>query len=169
MPNEGESEIFVNADLIAAGLSPFNPDLEAISAGRLLIEQIERYVKEKVTFAFESTLSGKGHVERIKKMKQEGYLINIAFIYLDIEITLERISDRVAKGGHHIPETDARRRHPRSVSNFLNLYMPLADEWLITDNSQEKIREVAQNKGNELKIFDEVLYSKLLSYGKGKQ
>jgi predicted ABC-type ATPase len=167
LPNEGKSEIFINADLIAAGLSPFNPDIEAITAGRLLIEQIERHAAKKEIFAFESTLSGTGHMQRIRTLKENGYLVIIFYVMLeDVEVSLNRIKDRVSQGGHNIPETDARRRFPKSILNFLNLYAPLADAWKIYDNTKNEKRLVAESSGNGIEIHDVGLYDKLKTYAK---
>jgi predicted ABC-type ATPase len=158
----------VNSDLIAKGLSPFNPENENIFAAKLMIEQIEKYAAQKITFAYESTISGKTYIERIKRMKSEGYKIVLFYIMLEeVEISLHRIEERVRKGGHNIPENDARRRFPRSASNFLNLYSPLADEWQIFDNSSGQMRRVAASKSDGIDVFDEGLFNKLKQNAEG--
>ena len=133
-----------------------------------MIEQIEKYSAAKITFAFESTISGKTYVDRLKKMKNDGYKIILFYIMLeDVEISLRRIEERIHKGGHHIPETDARRRFPRSASNFLNLYSPLSDEWSLFDNSLNSIRSVAALNSGGMRVFDETLFNKLKENAKG--
>jgi predicted ABC-type ATPase len=168
LPRYHKSKLFVNSDLIAKGLSPFNPDAENIFAAKIMLEQIEKYASQKITFAFESTISGKTYVERIKKMKGEGYKIVLFYIMLEeVEISLRRIEERVSKGGHNIPEQDARRRFPRSAANFLNLYSPLADEWSIFDNSQKQIRDVAKCSFDGIQVLNEPLFNKLKENAKG--
>lgn len=127
---------FINADLIAAGLSPLKPQLAAIAAARLVLKEMDRLVKSRADFAFESTLSGVGYAPRLQRMKRQGYHIEI--IYLRIASTglaIKRIASRVQQGGHDIPKADIRRRFPRSWRNFEAIYKPLADEWAIYDNS----------------------------------
>ena len=166
LPNVAECEIFVNADLIASGLSPFNPRAEAVMAGRLALKQIDRYTAQRQTFAFESTLSGKAYLERIKAMKDDGYTIVIFYVMLEnVELSLRRIEERVAKGGHHIPEEDARRRFPRSMSNVIHNYFPLADYWKVYDNSKKKMTHVAEKKEHGIEIAHPELYEILQSYG----
>lgn len=168
LPHYNKSELFVNSDLIAKGLSPFNPETENIFAAKIMIEQIEKYAAQKITFAFESTISGKTYIDRIKRMKSEGYKITLFYIMLeDVEISLRRIEERVQKGGHNIPEEAARRRFPRSASNFLNLYSPLADEWQVFDNSSGEMRRVAASNPDGIDIINEGLFSKLKQNAEG--
>ena len=127
-----------------------------------MLKQIDKYADEKITFAFESTLSGRTYVDRIKEMKISGYKIVIFYVMLeDVEVNLGRIKERVSKGGHNIPEADARRRFPRSASNFLSVYSLLADEWQIFDNTLLHIRRVAEQNSNGIQVFDETLFNKL--------
>ena len=136
LPNDARVLNFVNADLIAGGLSPLKPELAAIAAGRLVLKEIDRLVEEQVDFAFESTLSGLGYVARLREMKESGYHIKI--IYLKIvstRLAMSRIKSRVQQGGHKVPASDVRRRFARSWKNFENHYRLLADAWAIYDNS----------------------------------
>jgi predicted ABC-type ATPase len=142
--------------------------MENLMAAKLMLAQIDKYADERKSFAFETTFSGKIYTGRIKKLKQFGYSIAIFYIMLDdIETSLKRIQERVEKGGHNIPEDDARRRFSRSASNFLNLYSPLADEWEIYDNTFFKIRAVANKSSGGIQVFDESLYNKLKQNAKG--
>lgn len=136
LPNDVRVLNFVNADLIAGGLSPLKPELAAIAAGRLVLKEIARLVEQRADFAFESTLSGLGYVSRLRDMRQSGYHIEI--IYLRIvssRLAVDRIRSRVRQGGHNVPPRDVRRRFARSWQNFVNHYRPLADAWAIYDNS----------------------------------
>jgi predicted ABC-type ATPase len=127
---------FVNADLLAAGLSPLKPDLAALSAGRLVLAELDRLAKAREDFAFESTLSGLSYVNRIKRWKSEGYRIEIFFLRLaSVKLALRRIAMRVKQGGHHVPPGDVRRRFVRSWENFHRTYKNLADVWEIHDSS----------------------------------
>lgn len=136
LPIEAECLNFINADLIAQGLSPFQPSKMAIEAGRLMIKQINDCAKKNESFAFEATLSGKGYCKKIKEWKNQGYEIIIYFLKLpSVEFAIERVKLRVAKGGHNVPEKDIRRRFERSWDNFNTLYKPLADSWVIFDTS----------------------------------
>ncbi len=138
LPIEAECLNFINADLIAQGLSPFQPEKMAIEAGRLMIKQINDYVRNSESFAFETTLSGKGYVKRIKEWKNQGYEVIIYFLKLpSVEFAIERVKLRVTKGGHNIPEKDIRRRYERSWDNFNKFYKSLADSWVVFDTSDE--------------------------------
>lgn len=127
---------FVNADLIAAGLSPFRPSLVALSAGRLLLRELDRLAAAKVDFAFESTLSGLSYVSRLQRWKRFGYRIEFVFLRLaSPELALRRIAARVKQGGHDVPKVDVIRRFGRGWANFEAAYRPLADAWAVYDNS----------------------------------
>lgn len=140
---------FVNADLIAAGLSPLRPQLAEIAAGRLFLSEIKKLAQDKVNFAFETTLSGQAYLRFLKKWKAEGYFIRI--IYLRIkspELALDRIATRVIQGGHDIPREVVLRRFDRSWNNFLNVYREIADEWAIYENSSNafQLLETYENR-----------------------
>jgi len=127
---------FVNADLIASGLSPLAPERAAVMAARLTLAEIDRLARERQDFAFESTLSGRGYVRRLKGLKRAGYHIEIVFLRVASSgLVLKRISARVRQGGHSVPKADVLRRFKRSLENFESLYRPLADSWAIYDNS----------------------------------
>lgn len=136
LPVEAECLNFINADLIAQGIAPFQPAKMEIEAGRIMIRQINDYVKKNVSFAFETTLSGKGYERKIKEWKNQGYEIIIYFLRLpSVEFAIERVTLRVAKGGHNVPEIDIKRRFERSWSNFNEIYKKLADSWVVFDTS----------------------------------
>jgi len=136
LPREGGIVHFVNADLIAAGLSPLKPSNAALAAGRVFLSELDRLSGTRKDFAFESTLSGLTYVERIKRWKREGYRINLVYLRLATpEVALKRIAARVKEGGHHVPAADVRRRFVRSWRNFENAYRPLCDAWWLYDAS----------------------------------
>jgi predicted ABC-type ATPase len=127
---------FVNADLIAAGLSPLYPELAARAAGRLLLTELDRLAASRTSFALESTLSGMTYLERIRRMKELGYSVEIIFLRLSSpELAIKRVAHRVKQGGHHVPPEDVRRRFDRGWRNFELHYRPLADVWAVYENS----------------------------------
>lgn len=127
---------FVNADTIAVGLSAFQPERTAIEAGRVMLKRLRELGEQKVNFAFETTLATKSYARWLTDLRQNGYGINLLFIWLNSpELALERVRNRVEAGGHDIPEATVRRRYRNGVRNFFALYQPLADEWGVYDNS----------------------------------
>lgn len=127
---------FVNADLIAGGLSPFKPELARIRAGRLMLDAIDRLATGGKDFGFETTLSGLGYISRIRKLKRLGYRIEIVYLKLrSTRLALKRIAARVREGGHGVPRADVVRRFARGWENFEQVYRPLADLGTVYDNS----------------------------------
>lgn len=127
---------FINADVVAAGLSPDAPALAAVASARHVLAELDRLVAAREDFAFESTLSGVAYAGRLKRWKEAGYFIKVVFLKLaSPELALKRIAARVRQGGHDIPEADVRRRFSRSAENFEKLYKPLADAWELYDNT----------------------------------
>jgi predicted ABC-type ATPase len=126
---------FVNADGIAAGISPFNPESVAFEAGRIMLHRIQGLMAEGVDFAFETTLSAKSYLPLINSARGRGYNINLLFFWLTSpEFAKQRVARRVRKGGHNIPPTIIERRYCRGIYNLLNLYIPVADNWMVYDN-----------------------------------
>lgn len=139
LPNEAECFNFINADLIAAGISPLRPENARIEAGRILLTKMEDFISDSTTFGFESTLSGKGYARRLNQMKEWGYRIVIFYLKIPSpELAVARVRERVIEGGHNVPEEDIRRRFEKSWSNFCDVYRPLADNWVVFDNSGEE-------------------------------
>lgn len=127
---------FVNADLIASGLSPLKPELAAIAAARILLKELDRLAAERADFAFETTLSGLSHVSRLRTLKRKGYHIAIVYLRLrSAQLAVRRVAARVKQGGHDVPRRDLIRRFSRSWENFDRIYRALADEWVVYDNS----------------------------------
>jgi len=127
---------FVNADNIAAGISPFNPASVALEAGRIMLQRIDELLQKKTDFAFETTLSTKSYVAFVKKAQKMGYHVTLLYFWLNSpQMAKKRVAHRVSKGGHDIPEDVIERRYYRGIKNLLNLYMPVCDEWVVIDNT----------------------------------
>ncbi len=136
---EAGCPIFVNADLIAAGISPFSPELAAVRAGRIMLEQIHEHVRKGESFAFETTLSGRIYMRLIPRWQAQGYVIKLFFLQLPSpEMAIARVRQRVAAGGHNVPEDVIRRRFDAGLRNFNQIYKPLVDEWVLYDNSGDE-------------------------------
>jgi predicted ABC-type ATPase len=135
LPNEAGCPMFVNADLIAAGLSPFAPEMAAFKAGRLMLEAIAGHVACAESFAFETTLAGLTYANMIPRWRDGGYRVKLIFLALpDVEMALERVATRVAQGGHNVPAAVVRRRFVAGWENF-SRYRALVDFWQHYDNS----------------------------------
>jgi predicted ABC-type ATPase len=144
LPEYADCREFVNADLIAAGLSPFNPESLAIEAGRLMLTRIATLSRARVDFGFETTLAGRGHLSLLTRLRGEGYRVHLFFLWLPtVDLALERVRDRVLSGGHFVPEETVRRRFARGLSNFLHRYQQSVDSYLIFDSSAPSPRLVA--------------------------
>jgi len=136
LPKDAGVVHFVNANLIAGGLSPLRPEGAAVAAGRLFLKEIDRLAKARVDFAFETTMSERIYLARLRRWKAAGYRIEIIFLRLaSPRLALRRIAARVKQGGHHVSRADVLRRFTRGWANFEKSYRPLADQWTIYDNS----------------------------------
>ena len=134
LPNEGDCPTFINADLIAAGLNPFQPELSAFRAGRLMLEMIDDYVSRGDSFAFEVTLSGRGFARMIPQWQQLGYWVQLYFLQLPTaDMAVDRVGHRVREGGHHVAEEEIRRRFDSGLRNFQLIYRDLVDQWALYD------------------------------------
>ena len=136
LPNEANCPIFINADLIASGLSPFRPELVAIRAAKLMLNEIHEHVRRGDSFAFETTLSGRGYARWIPRWQKQGYRVKLFFLRLPTpEAAISRVKKRVLEGGHDVPESVIRRRFLAGWRNFESIYRGLVDEWVVFDNS----------------------------------
>lgn len=139
LPHEANCPIFINADLIAAGLSPFRPELGALRAGRLMLTEIHRHVAARESFAFETTLAGRGYAPLIRKWRKAGYRVELIFLKLpSADMAVARVAERVRQGGHDVPVTAIRRRFAAGLRNFQTLYSPLVNAWAMYDNAGRK-------------------------------
>lgn len=145
---------YVNADSIAAGLSPFRPSEVAWQAGHLMLERIESLANQKQDFAFETTLSSRTFVNLLKKCKKNGYTISLLYLWLpSSSFAVERVRMRVKSGGHDIPEETIHRRYTRSLTNFFKVYTPLVDSWELFDNSKLSSQTIAKYINHSLTIY----------------
>jgi predicted ABC-type ATPase len=136
LPNEADCPVFVNADLIAAGLAPFAPQAAALRAGRLMLEELKRHFAARTSFAFETTLAGRACLAAIARWRAAGYRVKIVYLQLaSAEEAIARVAQRVRQGGHDVPEATIRRRFAAGRANFERLYAPRVDAWALYDNS----------------------------------
>jgi predicted ABC-type ATPase len=136
---------FVNADSIAAGLSPFNPESVAIEAARLMLSRIQELLESRGDFAFETTLATRSYVSLVKEAQATGYKVTLLFMWLDSPATaVRRVAGRVAKGGHSIPVEVIERRYFRGIINLVNLYIPICNRWMIVDNETVTPKPIAE-------------------------
>jgi predicted ABC-type ATPase len=162
LPEYAKCDRFINADLIAAGLSPFSPQQVAIKSGKLVLEQIREYSDSGVDFGFETTMSGVTYLQYFKMLKEKGYRIHIYFLWLpSSQLAIARVKDRVLQGGHDVPTADIKRRFERSVERFFKNYRPLAEQWMLFDNSQSKPRLIARKQSAYIDIIDKKLFAKI--------
>lgn len=146
---------FVNADEIAKGLSPFNPNKVAIKAGRLMLSRINELIESNEDFAFETTLSTRSYVNTIKKAQNKGFFVTVLYFWLNSpSLAVERVKIRVEEGGHDIPELTIRRRYELGLKNMYNLYIPIADYWMFIDNSKSPFEIIADGERNEKNILN---------------
>lgn len=134
---EGDCPTFINADLIAEGLSPFRPEIMAVEASRLMLEHVRRGVANLEDFAVETTLAGRAYLGYIKQWRELGYQVKLLFLELpSAEIAIQRVRQRVAQGGHDVPNEVLRRRFRKGLENFHTIYSSMVDSWLLYDASQ---------------------------------
>lgn len=154
---------FVNADEIAHGLSPFNPGNVAIEAGRLMLQRIEELLERDETFAIETTLATKSYVNLVHRAQEKGYRVTLLFFWLNTpELAIQRVAERVSKGGHDIPEDIIRRRYVSGIGNLFNLYASEVDYWAVFDNSETPRILIAKGGTNKTTtILNEEIFIKL--------
>jgi predicted ABC-type ATPase len=150
LPNEAGLPYFINADLIAQGLSPFAPEQAAIASGRIMVRMIREKVRRHESFAFETTLSGRNYARHIPRWRKAGYHVKLIFLSLpSVRIALRRIQMRVAHGGHDVAPSVVRRRFEAGLRNFYDIYSGLVDNWSLYDNTGPQPRLIASAKTNE--------------------
>jgi predicted ABC-type ATPase len=162
LPEYAKCSNFVNADLIAQGLSPFDPSKAALKAGKLVLRQIREFSDYGISFGFETTLSGKSYVRLLRELKRKGYKLHLFFIWIpDTELAIARIKDRVSAGGHNVPNDDVRRRFERSINNFFNLYAPLLSTWMLFNNAGMQPELIAKKENGHVKIVNKILFDNI--------
>lgn len=136
---------FVNADNIAAGISPFNVEAVAVEAGRIMLMRIKELLEIRTDFAIETTLSTRSYIAFVKKAQSIGYKVTLVYIWLSSPaMAMQRVEDRVKNGGHNIPTNVIKRRYYRGLKNLFNLFMPICDTWIVADNSGDVLKAVAR-------------------------
>lgn len=147
---------FVNADLIAEGLSAFDPAGAALTAGKVMLSRVKDLANSRATFAFETTLAGKSYARWLSELIATGYRFHLVFLWLPSpEFALERVRDRVRRGGHSVPERTVCRRFHAGLGNLFSLYQPMADTWRIFDNSgTPPPRLIAAGRGRNVMLIE---------------
>ena len=171
LPEILDCKEFVNADEIARGLSPFQPEKVSFEAGRIMLKRIDELFSENEIFAFETTLATKSYKEKILKDQENGYFVTLLFFWLkNTELAKERVKTRVLEGGHHIPDDIIERRYYNGILNLFNIYLPIVDQLLIFDNSEGKHKLIAEkNDGEQISIIREEEFNQIRKYyEKGK-
>jgi len=171
LPEIIECKEFVNADEIAKGLSPFQPDKVSFEAGRIMVNRINELIKENESFAFETTLATKSYKNKIERAKKQGYTVTLVFFWLNnIELAKERVKIRVKEGGHNIPNEVIERRYLRGIYNLFDIYLPIIHGALIFDNSYGKHELIAQKIAEEnVTVFDKDKFQKLKEFYDNKR
>ncbi len=166
LPEVMETREFVNADEIARGLSPFNVESVAFEAGRLMLQRIDYLMKQGVDFALETTLSTRSYVQTVQRARKAGYVVSLYYVWIpSAEVSKIRVAQRVARGGHNIPSDVIERRYGRSLTNLVNLYMPICDYFTVIDNAGTMPGIVATG-GIELEndVFDNEIWQVIQTY-----
>lgn len=151
LPKEAACPRFINVDLIAEGLSPFDPEIAAFQAGRLMVQEIATRVRRRESFAFETTLSGLRYARLIPEWRKKGYSVKLIFLKLpNPEMAIARVIARMAQGGHAVTEEVIRRRFVAGWRNFQQIYQPLVNAWILYDNALDRPRYVDSGRGGEI-------------------
>ena len=163
LPEIWHCKQFVNADEIARGLSPFNPESVAMQAGRIMLERIDELLEQGQSFSIETTLATRSYVQLVKRAQTLGYTVSLLFFWLNSpEVAIQRVAKRVSEGGHNIPTAVIRRRYQLGLSNFFNLYKDVVDTWTLVDNASNPRQVVATDE----EILNVELYRTIESYVK---
>ena len=160
---------FVNADEIARGLSPFNPESVAIEAGRLMLKRINELLQRNVSFSIETTLSTRSYFRLVEKAHSQGYDVTLLYFWLKSpQQAIERVAERVAKGGHNIPNDTIIRRYWEGLDNLFNIYMPIVDTWILVNNGETpRIIVATGGRDQETIIRESKQYKIIKGYVKG--
>jgi predicted ABC-type ATPase len=166
LPEILECKEFVNADEIAKGLSPFNPESVAIEAGKIMIKRLLDLFERKQDFAFETTLATRSYAKLITQAQKMGYIVTLLFFWLETpELAVERVAQRVREGGHNIPTETIYRRYQAGIKNLFNIYIPIVDNWGIINSSDLKLETIAEgNKNMGASINNPTIFKKLQNY-----
>jgi predicted ABC-type ATPase len=152
---------FINADEIARGLSAYNPESVAIAAGRIMLATLKDLARQRADFAFETTLASKSFAPWIKELVDDGYIFRLFYVFLpNADAAVRRVSERIARGGHAVPEETIRRRYEAGLKNFFRVYQPLTTHWTFIDNTVAGSRRIiAHGQSSAIDdVFDEQLW-----------
>jgi len=164
LPQILDCKEFVNADEIARGLSPFQPEKVAIEAGRIMLQRVDELMRHGVDFAVETTLATKTYVQKIKKAQESGYIVTLLFLWLrNVELAKDRVEIRVKEGGHNIKEDVIERRYVSGIRNLFELYVPVCDTIILMDNSEQIPKFVLKIENGTTQIYDESTLHKITS------
>lgn len=154
---------FVNADVIAQGLSGFDPDAAAVEAGRIMLERVRSLAAQRVDFAFETTLAARSYAGWLDEVRRSGYAVHLFYFWLkSADLAVSRVAARVQAGGHHVPEETIRGRYSRSVNNLFDLYAPVVSSWRVYDNTEYTPKLIAEaQRGEPETTHDAESWSKL--------
>lgn len=168
LPEVLNCQEFVNADEIARGLSPLNPESVAVEAGRLMLMRIDQLLAAGQSFSIETTLATRSYLKLVERAHRAGYTVHLLYFWLESpELALQRVAKRVSEGGHNIPEDVVRRRYKLGLSNLFQLYIPVVDEWVIFDNMRPVPLCIAQRQmQQEETILVPTTYEKIISTSK---
>ncbi|MWB94395.1 zeta toxin [Flavobacterium sp. GA093] len=163
LPEILDCKEFVNADEIAKGLSPFQPEKVSFEAGRIMLHRIDELLEKQADFAFETTLSAKSYISIVKKAQNQGYFVTLVFFWLNsIELAKQRVLVRVSEGGHNIPEDIIERRYHRGIKNLFEIYLDKCNNVMLFDNSNKLPVLILEKELNEEAIIlDEILFKKI--------
>jgi predicted ABC-type ATPase len=162
LPEILDCKEFVNADEIAKGISPFQPEKAGIEAGRFMLKRIKKLLESGKNFAFETTLSTRSYVQFVERAKELDYQVTCLFFWLDSDdLAVSRVARRVKEGGHHIPEDVIRRRYKSGLENFFRLFLPKVDNWLFVNNSGDTYEIMAEGGVNDVTINNKELWEGL--------
>lgn len=154
---------FINADLIAAGLSPLAPESEQVAAGKLFLAEIQQAMARRESFSFETTLAGRSNLKRVRLLQDTDWRVELIYLYLpSVDLSAARVAERVRHGGHDIPHQSIVRRYPRSLRNLLELYAPLCDSTICLENSRQIPRLIFSETPEGRRILDATAYKELL-------
>ncbi len=167
LPNVLGCKEFINADEIAKGLSPFQPEKVSLEAGRIMLHRIDELLNQEKDFAFETTLSSKTYAQTILKAQSKGYFVTLLFFWLNsVELAKKRVKVRVREGGHNIPEEVIERRYERGIKNLFDIYLPICDNTMVFDNSDTTPVLVLQQIKNDLPEILDIQRFKQIKNGK---
>lgn len=167
LPNLLNCKQFVNADEIAKGLSPFNPESVAIQAGKLMLLRIEELLDSKETFSIETTLATRSYAKLVRRAQEKCYKVTLLYFWLNSpELAVQRVARRVREGGHNIPTDVIFRRYANGIKNLTNIFMPIVDSWIIVDNGVEPREIVAKGTKNKIVILNDLKLQYIKNYGR---